>query len=750
MMTKKVMFAKSKTNKTCHAIKKPWLVGVLTGVMIVLFASMPVLAQEAQGDEAELERRGRLVTIELPLTGSAATRMIQQIREVASQMPAAVRAEDRSVLVFEFDAKDMSSGQGSDLGGCISLAEFLTGPELKSVRTVAWIPAGETDTALVGHAVLVAISCNEIAMAERASIGNAGIDLDTVPKYINDVYRGIAEKRLTLPVPLVQGMLGTDEELERVKSNTQTIFTTQSQREAMQATGEVEGFSQVTPAGEATLLNSEQMDEFRLIRHRTSSRSDLARRFNVTVSQLATSAESNRAWNAVQYKIPSALSEREVSWLKRAIDRMLIGKTDMVILEFGDTSGDSNASLRLAEYLASLGSEARTVAWVSGDCEGLVGVAAMACDDVIFGPEGKLGSGDRGAPTPAELESFEITVRSVARQKDRDWSTAMAIVNPKMAVKKYRHANNNTLRLMGKAEYDELPQMEAAKWIAAEKVDISQGIDAKLAKDIGVGQDQIAASMDVVQSRYEFESNPESLEPSTTERWLEDFAGFLTNPMVSMMLVFGAFICFMNELSAPGLGGFGFLGVLLLVAFFWSHHLEGNAAWFEILLFVVGLVFVGLELFVVPGFGLFGVGGILMIICSLVLAGQDFIVPESDEQFETLAWSMLPILGAFAGVIAGAVLLHKVFPNSPLLKRIALEPPKKLEANLDGTDREAVVDWSHLMGRKGEAVTPIMPSGKARIDGKAYDVISDGEVIEKGDSIEVVEAIANRVVVRKI
>ena len=717
------------------------------GILIVLLFAVPASAQE---DDADLERTGRLVKVDLPLTASAATRMIQQIREVASQMPAAVRAEDRSVLVLEFDVKDLTSGQGSELGGCYSLAEYLTGPELKSIRTVAWIPGGEEATALVGHAVLAAISCNEIAMAEQASIGNASIDLETVPPRVRGIYQGFAEQRLTLPVPLVLGMLSNDEALERVKTKTATIFATQSEREGMQAKGEVDGFDPVTATGEVTLLSSRMMEEFRLIRNRTSSRSDLARRFNVTVSQLAPTIENSRSWNAVQYKIPSVVTEREVSWLTRAINRKLIGKTDMVVLEFGDSKGDSNASLRLAEYLASLGSEARTVAWVSGDCKGFVGVAALACDDIVFGPEGKLGAGKSNVPTPEELESFEITIRSVARQKDRDWSTAMAIVNPKMAVKKYRNIKNNSIRLMGKAEFDELPQMDAAKWIATEKVNISEGIDAELAKKIGVAQDQVAASMDVVQARYSFESKPESLEPSTSERFLEDFAGFLTSPLISMILVFGAFICFMNELSAPGLGGFGFLGVLLLTAFFWSHHLEGNAAWFEILLFVIGLVFIGMELFVVPGFGVFGIGGILMVICSLVLAGQDFIVPENDEQFETLAWSMLPITGAFLGVIVGAVLLQKVLPNSPLFRRLALDPPEKLEANIDGTDREAVVDWSHLAGKKGEAVTRIMPSGKARIDGKVYDVISDGEVVEKGDSIEVIQAIANRVVVRKM
>lgn len=722
------------------------LVGALVAMLVLAAAVKVTSAQE----DADPDRTGRLLKVELPLTIRAAEQTKLQIRELISQMPAAVRAEDRSVLVLEFDTQDMTSGTGSDLGGCISLAELLSGPELKSIRTVAWIPANDKDTALVGHAILAAVSCDEIAMGERASIGNAGVDLDTVPQYVKEVYQGIAEKRLTLSVPLVLGMLGSGEALERVTTNAQTVFATESDRKKMEATGDVVEIELVTGAGETTLLSSEQMEDFRLIRHRTTSRSDLARRFNVTVSQLVSTADSGRSWKAVQYTIPPTLNSGEASWLVRAIDRKLIGESDMVILEFGDVNGSDSAALRLAEHLAAMKSNVRTVAWISGNCEGMMGVAALACDDVFFGPEGKLGAGDRNPPTPAELESFEITIRSVAKQKDRDWSTLMGIANPKMSLKKYRNINSNAVRLMGIAEFEELPDLEAAKWIAVAKVDIAKGIDAEMATEIGVGQEKVAVSMDVVKSRYQFEAEPESLEPSKTERWLEEFAVFLTNPVISMILVFGAFTCFMNELSAPGLGVFGFLAVLLLVAFFWSHHLEGNAEWFEILLFVVGLVFVGIELFVVPGFGVFGIGGILMVIASLVLAGQDFSVPDNDEQFERLTWSMLPILGAFAGVIAGGFFLQKVFPNSPLFKRLALEPPKPRESNIDGTDREAVADWSHLLGRKGEAVTPIMPSGKARIDGKVYDVITAGQVVSKGESIEVIEAVGNRVVVQKV
>ena len=133
----------------------------------------------------------------------------------------------------------------------------------------------------------------------------------------------------------------------------------------------------------------------------------------------------------MEYKIPSFVSESDVSWLTRAINRKLAAKKDMLLLEFGETDGDSNASLRLAEYLASLDEDTKTVAWISGPCEGLTGVAALACDEVFFGPQGKLGlSKDSKVPSPDELASFEITIREVARQKDREWSTLMALVNP--------------------------------------------------------------------------------------------------------------------------------------------------------------------------------------------------------------------------------------------------------------------------------------------------------------------------------
>jgi membrane-bound ClpP family serine protease len=101
-------------------------------------------------------------------------------------------------------------------------------------------------------------------------------------------------------------------------------------------------------------------------------------------------------------------------------------------------------------------------------------------------------------------------------------------------------------------------------------------------------------------------------------------------------------------------------------------------------------------------------------------------------------------LGFFAALFA----LRKVIPNSPWLSRLILDSRRSKSPSFEEeSDPEAVVDWSFLIDREGETVTRLNPAGKARIDGQVYDVISRGQMIDPGERIMVVEAVANRVVV---
>jgi membrane-bound serine protease (ClpP class) len=259
----------------------------------------------------------------------------------------------------------------------------------------------------------------------------------------------------------------------------------------------------------------------------------------------------------------------------------------------------------------------------------------------------------------------------------------------------------------------------------------------------------VVEDFEQVKSFYQLDSYPTTLRPSATDRWVERVAMFLSSPPVSMFLLFMGMFFFSSEMSAPGLGVPGFMATVCFILFFWSQYLGGNAHWLEIILFLAGIVFVAMEIFVLPGFGIFGIGGLLMIVVSLVLASQDFIIPRTSAELARLPLSLLPVVGAGLGFFTAIFALRKLLPNSPYLKNMLLSPRNNQdETGLQSDhDPEAIVDWSYLLGSTGETITRLFPAGKARISGKVYDVITDGRMVDKGQKVEVIEAVGNRVVV---
>ena len=112
---------------------------------------------------------------------------------------------------------------------------------------------------------------------------------------------------------------------------------------------------------------------------------------------------------------------------------------------------------------------------------------------------------------------------------------------------------------------------------------------------------------------------------------------------------------------------------------------------------------------------------------------------------------MFALAGAFGGMVVGMLVLRTVLPKTPFFKHVMLEPPANDSDGFEGSkDRDSMVDWGHLVGRRGSAITNLVPAGKAKIAGQLIDVISDGRLIEKGQHIEVMEVAGNRVVVNAV
>ena len=145
----------------------------------------------------------------------------------------------------------------------------------------------------------------------------------------------------------------------------------------------------------------------------------------------------------------------------------------------------------------------------------------------------------------------------------------------------------------------------------------------------------------------------------------------------------------------------------------------------------------------IPGFGVFGIGGLAMTVLGLVLMSQTFVIPKNTYQITELTRGLWIALGGMFGMIGGFVAMRMLFPHIPLFKGLVMDTPNVEILN----ETEKLADFQHLSGQSGTTTTPLMPSGKARFGDEVVAVVSDGSAIAKGEAIRVVEIKGNRVVV---
>ncbi len=726
--------------------------------------------QQVETDKAnfDTDRIGFLVRIPLPIDGKVSAEVRRTLKQISEQPQVMLRREERPVVVLEFDTASGKTGRGSELEACMSLALYLGNADLNRIRTVAYIPASRSfiesnnrnandqqiEGQLNGHAVLVAIAANQIAIEPDVAIGDAGIDEQQLRPLFREVYRSVANQRLTtLPVEVVLSMLDNQLQLFRVTFNDGSVeYANAEQWKELEASGRAAKTETITPAGEFTRLTGRQLADFGLVRLTPGSRAELARTLDLAPNSLEGNPAEGSDWKAMQVTLPPVIDARTVKWAIRALkQRVERQQFNLVIFNIEQNTGDVDACIRLAQYLAEYDPDKiQTVAFVRDNAQGPVGLIALTCDRLIMAPDARLGgqSETEASFSPSDLDSLRPLVKSIAKERQSDWSMMMQMLDPSLVVTRYRNKVSGQIRLLCN---DELEASEGLdQWAPLGPIGGVTGLDAETGWENFLVR-KIADDMGQIQTFYQLDQSPEELRPSATDRWVERLAEFLSSPFVSPWLLFAAMFFFSTEMSAPGLGLPGFLAALCFILFFWSQSLDGNADWLEVIMFIVGVVFIGMEVFVLPGFGVFGVGGVLLVISSLVLASQSFLIPRSSADVVEMSYSLLPLVGAGFGVIAGAVALRKVIPHSPLLRRMILEPRQIVDTGLGGSsDPEAIVDWSYLEEHSGETITRLNPSGKARISGRIYDVISTGQMVNKGEPVEVVEAVGNRIVVKPV
>lgn len=213
--------------------------------------------------------------------------------------------------------------------------------------------------------------------------------------------------------------------------------------------------------------------------------------------------------------------------------------------------------------------------------------------------------------------------------------------------------------------------------------------------------------------------------------WIDNLKGFLMNPIFQSLLIMIIIGGIYFELQTPGIGFPSAAAIIAAILYFAPLYIEGLAANWEILIFFIGLILVAFEVFVIPGFGIAGISGTILIIAGLTLAliNNIHFNFEYATDFEIGRSIFVVLIGITVG-FGGMIWLSSRIGSKGMLRKVALE------ADLENATSSPVL--SNLIGKEGIAATDLRPSGKILIDNMHYDGVSRSGFIEKGAQVTVV------------
>tara|TARA_B110000037_G_scaffold189833_1_gene222288 strand:- start:559 stop:1893 length:1335 start_codon:yes stop_codon:yes gene_type:complete len=228
---------------------------------------------------------------------------------------------------------------------------------------------------------------------------------------------------------------------------------------------------------------------------------------------------------------------------------------------------------------------------------------------------------------------------------------------------------------------------------------------------------------------------------------IDEIIGILINPALSGLLILVIFGGIYFELQSPGVGFPLAAAIIAALLYFMPLYLEGLADNWEILLFIVGVVLIGLEVFVIPGFGIAGIAGLTLAFAGLILSlvgnvGFDFDPVPSGRLVEA---GLIVVLSGSVSIFGSLFLAVKLF-ESGVLSRLVLKADQKKEDGYVGTSTSEF----DLIGRIGVAYTDLHPSGKVEIESTLHDATAMAGFITKGSKVKVINYSTAQIKVRAI
>jgi len=416
------------------------------------------------------------------------------------------------------------------------------------------------------------------------------------------------------------------------------------------------------------------------------------------------------------FEIKGDIDPRMNRRVKLALEEAEQKEADMIIVHMDTYGGAVNDADDIRTMI--LESKVPTHVFIDKDAASAGALIAIASDSIYMAPGASIGAatvvvGGTGEAAPDKYQSYMRSImRSTAEAQGRDPKIAEAMVDESLVIEGVTDAGSVVTFSVSEA--------------------ISHGFcEAQVSSIEELIQLQGLSDYEVI--RHEM---------STVEKVI----AFFLNPVVSGFLILIIFAGIYFELQTPGVGFPILASAIAIILYFIPYYLNGLAANWEMIAFAIGIILILIELFVIPGFGIFGILGITLVLLGLTLG----MVPNEFFDFTFVPSGDL-FMALVTVVLAAIVAVSLIFALAPkinqwrMFSRFSLADTQQREAGYTSS-----VYNNTLLGRDGVAHTRLMPSGKILIDDDIYDAYSRGEFIDKGEKVRVISTEGTSLRVKKI
>ncbi|NND97060.1 MAG: nodulation protein NfeD, partial [Pirellulaceae bacterium] len=689
----------------------------------------------AQGDDA---KSGYLIEVPLPMGSQSSTELLNQLTRLAESAPDG----ERITVVLRYSAEG-EAGEGTAFEDALKISRAITSAKLRRIRVVSLV-----ETSIVGHSVLPILASDSLILRRTGTIANATVGETTADETIALSYRAIAAKRGLFPPPIVTALVDPGQELARIsKVGGGQIFAVGDELAEIRKSGQVLSEEVWSAPGVPLRLTSKQLREAKIAAGIVDSDEQAAELLDLAKLNPVDGKRVDGEATGALLEIAGSIAPGRVRRWQSNLSGTLEGddvNTWLIVIDSG--GGDIDQSATLAGWFGSPEPPLRDVAgFIRGEARGDAALIALSCDPLYMSPDSTLGGPGSDVVTQEDLDRYEEMIDQIARNTKRPAALIRGLLNRDLVV--YRYINKKTGRVRYSTEDDLVrdaadPDAERDRWNREDEIDLSAGLSAAQALELGL-IDGESRSLEDMSRRIGLQSIPKAVTDRGIVRFVEKLG---RSQALAFLLLFVGFVMMSAEANAPGLSIPGFLSMVCFALYFWIKFLAGTAEWLELVLFAVGLMCIGIEIFVLPGFGVFGIGGLAMMILGLVLMSQTFVIPKNTYQIEVLTRGLWIAMGGAFGLIGGFVIIRMLFPHVPLFRGLVMDAP---DADLVH-EAEKLADFAHLEGQIGSTTTPLMPSGKAQFGNDIVAVVSDGTAVAKGDRVRVIEIHGNRIVVEAV